>query len=827
MPAIREAVAQWRKSYRGVSPTTELLLNYWFKTDHRPNGQRFEYHHSQRTAIETLIYLYEVAKVRRHKDLITAFAPGLPDLHLLQYDDLARYCVKMATGSGKTKVMALAIAWQYLNAVAEGNSEFAKTFLVLAPNVIVLERLALDFRDGKTFRFDPIVPPELKIYWDLDSYVRGDVERARSEGALYLTNIQQLYARPSEEEAEEPEEMTGVLGSPPPSEEERDGFAERILARREPLVVLNDEAHHTHDEGSEWNEVIRSFAKTTPPLMPLAQLDFSATPRYSKGALFSWTVVDYPLKAAIIDGVVKRPLKGVAAGIREQPSDTASVKYRAYLTAGVMRWREYREQLKKLGKKPVLFVMLTSTREADEVGEYLRVTYPEEFAAERLLVIHTDRSGDISKSMVEDARRVAREVDRPDSPVNAIVSVLMLREGWDVQNVTVVVGLRPYNAKANILPEQTIGRGLRRMFRDIAVDYTERVDIIGNRGFLSFVDQLEKEEDYALETFELGKDKLEIVTIAPDPDKLEMDISVPVLSPILQRKKTLAEEIAALDVRRFPGVPVLPVRAGDDAAQRFTYEGRDIVTLEKLIEREYTIPEPQTAQEVISYYAKRIASDVKLPAQFAALVPKIREFLQEVAFGKKVDIETPEMVRAIATNVAQYVTVTSFGKALRGRLIEELAPALVQAGRLLSETPPFPFARDTFAASKTVFNLVAVENKFETRFAHFLEDADDVARFAKLPGRFAFTIDYVDAQGNLRYYEPDFIAVLGDGTHCLAETKGREDPDVKFKDRAAVIWCENATMLTGTSWRYLKVPQKEFEKLEPSDFADLSALVID
>ena len=81
------------------------------------------------------------------------------------------------------------------------------------------------------------------------------------------------------------------------------------------------------------------------------------------------------------------------------------------------------------------------------------------------------------------------------------------------RNVTVVVGLRPYTAKANILPEQAIGRGLRLMFRDMAVDFTERVDIIGNQKFLDFVDDLEKLEDLNLDTFELGKDKLQIVTI--------------------------------------------------------------------------------------------------------------------------------------------------------------------------------------------------------------------------------------------------------------------------------------------------------------------------
>jgi type III restriction enzyme len=82
--------------------------------------------------------------------------------------------------------------------------------------------------------------------------------------------------------------------------------------------------------------------------------------------------------------------------------------------------------------------MLNSTAEADDVGDYLRVKYPDVFGATdsgeaQLLVIHTDRSGDVSKKDLDAARDVARRVDEDTSPVNAIVSVLMLREGWDVQ----------------------------------------------------------------------------------------------------------------------------------------------------------------------------------------------------------------------------------------------------------------------------------------------------------------------------------------------------------------------------------------------------------
>ncbi len=824
VPALRKAVGEWRADhYKGATATSRQLLNYWFHTDHRlRNGGRFRYHDAQREAIETLVYVYEVAQTRRHRDLLERFAPNVPGIHVLQYDDFPRYCIKMATGSGKTKVMALAIAWHYFNAVAEGSDDYARTFLVVAPNVIVFERLRTDFAGGHVFRTDPIVPPELEVFWDFDCYTRGDPERASSQGALYLTNVQQLYERPSRAEGDEVEEMVAVLGPKPPSDgEQSDDFGRRIAARGGRCVVVNDEGHHTHDEASEWNELIRRLHAAVPGGLA-GQLDFTATPRYAKGGLFTWTVYDYPLKQAIIDNVVKRPTKGITTGMGEQPSDVASTRYQAYLTAGVERWREYRDLLSGLGKNPLLFVMLNSTADADDVGNYLRITYPENFAGPKLLIIHTDKSGEVSKRELDEARKTARQVDEGTSPLNAIVSVLMLREGWDVQNVTVIVGLRPYTSKANILPEQTIGRGLRLMFGGLAAQYTERVDIIGNGAFLKFVDQLEREEDIALDTFD-PKEPLVIKTIAPDPAKFGRDISIPVLSPILARKKTLAEEIAALDVQSFV-CPVLPRKPNDQTAQRFRYEGKDIITLEKIVEREYTVPEPRTAEEVISYYAKRISQDVKLPSQFAALVPKVREFLDSKAFGERVDLSKPEMIKAISTPVAGYLTIKTFAGALRGLVVEELTPVLEGASRRLSETEGFPFSRPTFSAEKTIFNLVAADNEFEREFARFLEDSEDVTAFAKLPptSRLPFVIEYTDNATNLRYYEPDFVAVLTDATHWLLETKGREDIDVAHKDRAARIWCENATLLTGTPWRYVKVPQTEFGKLQPGDFSELS-----
>ena len=832
VPKIREEVVEWvSKNYKGATKTSQTLLNHWFHNDHiLKNGQRFIYYPFQREAIETLIYLYEVAKVRRHKDMLEAYASDIPSLRLLQYDLFPRYCLKLATGTGKTKVISLAIAWQYFNSILEDQDSFASTTLLIAPNVIVFERLKSDFVGGRIFRSDPVIPPSLKIFWDFDCYMRGENERASSQGALYVTNIHQLYES-REQNEDEPEIMTQVLGPKPSlANEDDEPFFERIQNRGGNVLVANDEAHHTHDEESEWCRSIRRLhdGLTKASDKSIIQLDMSATPRYStSGTLFTWTVYDYPLKQAILENVVKRPLKGISKGLGEAPSDIASQRYQTYLTAGVNRWREYREKLHPLDRKPVLFVMMNSTKDADEVADYLRSKYPDEFSGEKLHVIHTNRSGDVSKRDLGIARDIAKNIDESESPVNCIVSVLMLREGWDVQNVTVVVGLRPYTAKANILPEQTIGRGLRLMFRGAKIGqestFQERVDVIGNKAFIQFVEKLEQEEDLELGTVDLDNEPVVIEAIFADETKLEKDIVIPWLSPILTRKKTLAEEIAALDVSRLE-TPKLPKKDGDESAKAFKYEGIDIITLEKLIERDYVIPEVRTSQEVISYYAKRIASDLKLPSQFAALVPKIREFLQNYAFGEKVDLDDPQIIKAISHPVAQHVTLKAFASLLREAVVQELTPQLENAGYPLSTCDSFPWSRPITAAKKTVFNLCAVDNNYEKDFADFLEKASDVERFAKIPDRFGFVISYTDSRANLRYYEPDFVAVTNDGIHHLIETKGREDVEVRFKDRAAVLWCENASLLTATEWQYKKVMQREFEQLRPNDFEDLIAL---
>ena len=177
--------------------------------------------------------------------------------------------------------------------------------------------------------------------------------------------------------------------------------------------------------------------------------------------------------------------------------------------------------------------------------------YPEFNAQDSILVIHTKDNGEISESSsgkskeeLEKLKKAANEIDKPESPTKAIVSVMMLKEGWDVKNVTTIVGLRAYSSK--ILPEQTLGRGLRRMYRDQNIP--EIVSVIGTDAFMEFVESI-KNEGVILERREMGEGTAPKAPIVIEVDRDnsrknigELDIQIPVLTPrIFREYKNLSE----------------------------------------------------------------------------------------------------------------------------------------------------------------------------------------------------------------------------------------------------------------------------------------------
>ena len=297
--------------------------------------------------------------------------------------------------------------------------------------------------------------------------------------------------------------MTAVLGGPRPGALEGTGVGlrERMLSHGE-LMVLNDEGHHLHTDELEWVQVIQRMdaelrSRTSAGLR--AQFDFTATPKHNNGALFNEIVVDYPIAQAVEDGIVKRAILGELSGEIEYTADNAADRHRDKLHAGIEKWRQQRDVLKPVKRNPLLFVMTESTKAADEVGDWLKMQ--PDFTPESVLVIHTNQRGEIVEGVskakqkeLEVLREAARRVDEPDNPYRAIVSVLMLREGWDVRNVTVIVPLRAYSAKSQILPEQTLGRGLRRMWPVATGDVREEVIVIEHEAFRDFWDRELEEE---------------------------------------------------------------------------------------------------------------------------------------------------------------------------------------------------------------------------------------------------------------------------------------------------------------------------------------------
>ena len=831
VPAIREAVHGWRlRGYEGATATSRRLLTHWFESDHLQDGEEWHYYYCQREAIETLIYLYEVMKARKLYTLAEHFDPE-GRIHARPKDDRwPRYVLKMATGSGKTKVMSLAVVWQYFNARFERGSrdDYTQTFALIAPNVIVYQRLLEDFRGGGIFRHDPLVPPEWEADWQFTVVTRDDPVRSSTPGTLYLTNIHQLYdARGRRRAGAEPEALTAVLGGPRPSGAEGTGagLRERMAAHGE-LLVLNDEGHHVHTDELEWAKVIEGLdaglrERTGRGLR--AQLDFTATPKHTNGALFPQIVVDYPIAQAIDDGIVKRPILGELSGVVEYESEDAAQRHIDKLNAGIVKWRETRDALKPHERNPLLFIMTENTQAADEIGDWLK-TQPD-FSEESVLVIHTNRRGEISEAAskareLDELREASRKVDEPDTPYRAIVSVLMLREGWDVRNVCVIVPLRAYSAQAQILPEQTLGRGLRRMWPVASGLEYEQVIVIEHESFRGFWDQELKEEGLDIERKPVASVHPEIETILVDPEKLEFDIDIPVLTPAITLE---TPDFGALDVS---ALQAGNLTIGDGTAEDpIEYVGRDILTKEVVEEAEIERAFPADAAGYLNVLARLVLRECRLANLadgFAKLAPLMKRYVETRMFTEEASMDERRVMVRLNAGDAKQLLFRRFVIAIRALAIVEREQRLTDERIRVSETKPYATTRRLkVEADRTVFNLVPCDSELEKRFAEWLDArADDVLAFAKNEHAVGFHVPYMSPSGGLRYYRPDFVVRTADAA-WVVETKGLETIEVPRKDQRMAAWCRAASDLTGEDWRYLKVKEALLDFSEWESLAEL------
>ncbi|MFN2627985.1 MAG: hypothetical protein ABR569_05025, partial [Gaiellaceae bacterium] len=485
-------------------------------------------------------------------------------------------------------------------------------------------------------------------------------------------------------------------------------------------------------------------------------------------------------------------------------------RMRPWLEVAVGRWRIFDEKLSPSGKRPVLFVMCENTLAADTAGDYLRQL--PDFAGDKLLVIHTNRSGEVTKDDLDLARRAAREVDEPHSPIRCIVSVLMLREGWDVRNVCVIVTLRPLSAANKILPEQALGRGLRRMTPP-GSGFDERVVVIEHEAFRNLWNA-ELDGGLVVEREEADKIEPGAVTIFPDEAKRRYDIVIPQLTRALARSDTALSELHPADVADPRTRLAIPDVQPDEYVK---YRGIHLIDKGVIEEYEFHVPYAEDPSGVITYYTRSVAKAAgvdRLSGAFATLAPMVRQYLEERVFERPVELKDKVILRRLAENDAQALVVGAFRDAIRALSITEREPTIEESALRVSQTPPFPWSRATIPGKRTVFNLTPVDSSLESRFGSFLDRTNDVAAWAKLTMNSRFALEYISKAGALRYYYPDFVMRLSDDSCLIVETKGQEDLDVALKDRRARRWCQDAARLSGREWAYEKVPQKLFDTFD-------------
>ncbi len=848
---LRIKVKEWRdKNYEGASETSKSLLTWWFKEEHTLYNQdgssyNFRYYFSQREALETVVWLYEVAQVKDKYDLIRYNSTGVLSPQMFT-EEWLRFVIKMATGAGKTKVMSLLIAWAYFHKLYEDDSKLAKNFLLIAPNVIVFERIKNDFDGNKIFSLDPVLPDNgyMGQNWQEDFQVtlhlQDDLKNISGTGNIFLTNIHRVFENDVKEFSPEDEDSAGYFLGDKPVTKTNDSTVDlgMIIRDIDELIVINDEAHHIHEENA-WLKSIRDIdnkLKQKGGGLSL-QLDVTATPKKKDGSIFVQTISDYPLVEAIHQRVVKQPVVPDEASrgkLIEKQSTLFSEKYRDFINLGVEEWKKVYEEHKKTNKKAILFIMTDDTKNCDEVAEYIETSFADLKGA--VLTIHTNKSGEISettsgknKEELDELRKQSNKIDSWESPYKVIISVMMLKEGWDVKNVTTIVGLRPYASDSKILPEQTLGRGLRRMYfgRD---DIDEYVSVIGTPAFMDFVESI-KGEGVILEKRLMGGGSKPISPIVIEVDKDntkkdigKLDIEIPVMTARIQREY---KNLANLDVSKFGNERVKVKAFTEEEKREIVF--KDVVAEEVHHTTILTGDIEPNYQSVIGFFAQAVMREMRLFGCYDILFGKVKDFVENYMFESKIELTDLNTLRNLSEVEHIKLIKDIFKKSINELTVQDKGDTEIKNYIKVSDARPFVVNDKSFLIpQKSVFNKIVGDSNFELEFCAFLEKCDDVISFSKNfqnKEATALRIEYKNTEGFIATYYPDFFVKVDDKNIFIIETKGREEEDDKLKFARLEKWCEDVNnKQTRVSYKALYIKQEDYEKNNAKNFDELKRL---
>lgn len=887
---------------QGTTQTTQDLLAYWFN---RAGETDEKFHLCQQRAIETIIYCHEVLGIETLKQAFERFAPEALAASAALSEEVERvpfgkYCLKMATGTGKTWVLAALLVWQYFNGLnGERPGKYSAHFLLVAPGHEVLNRLLdmfLGKHDPKTGNRDksksdfkrPLFMPEGERFrnrFNLRVLEPSDIRpnlTPPDEPFVYITNWQQFRLS---ESSNLWDQLTGA----DVEEQPRGEIIADFMSEYSDLIIFNDEAHHVHGaktaKGEElvWRKFLtalyeRMTEKYHGERGAFLQIDFSATPFYGsaeKKEYFPHIVYDFDLVEAMRAMLVKQIFLEERQGMMGEKMDDldvraeraeadsehkrgqvigVSVSQKLLLDIGRKKMEqivvEFRE--KKLDKKPVLFVLAENTEVADLVAEHLANLTDERGRNYRnqILVIHSDKKGEMSDKDWEKYRQQLESLDEPEeiNPIRVVVSVLMLREGFDTQNVAVVVVLR--SAKADLLLEQIVGRGVRVMFPEYK--YPELADlkrearedvmrkripqnsfdflfVVEHPKFRSFYEELQK-QGYAIGIGDSSGTETtgDLVLSEATPERIrKYDLSW----PIQVYEQSPKFNFSAIDIAKLPKYLTpfenLKKILSTIAITLINAETGIKIKTWKLDNKyfDYAHFLRQATMAVASEKGAHI-----LTGHMSDITGIIDEYVSRYLFGNEIDFQKAENY-----TVLNYAPLFDFVVGSVKRVLLDGLGAIqyeVRAGKIgrLSDVKKI-YVRESLSVTveRCIYPLAGYSRRgegFEKKFMEeTLDKSAEVEAFGKIQQRkHPFNIPYRDKDGIKRDYFPDFI-IKTKGIMYIVETKaedemqkaeGNEKNLIVLKARAAVSWCKTASHVSlpdqPQEWEYFMLSEKTFNE---------------
>lgn len=803
---LRDRTREWRENgYPGATTTTKKLFEHWFSEDRLAENTRPFF--CQQEAVETVAFLTEA-----RSDLLQGIQ--IPD----SGETYIRWAIKMATGTGKTMVMALLVAWTGLNRIANRqDARYTDQILVLAPNLTVKDRLS---GDGG---LDPSHPESLFAQFDL---VPSNLSSALGQIQVQVSNWHMLA--PKEEAAR------SVVKKGPESDT---AFARRVLpdlSGSGKLLVLNDEAHHAYrfpeglaaskadqDELREATIWVDGLAKIDRARGILRAIDVSATPMYP-GAFkekawtpFEWIVSDFALVDAIESGLVKIPrtptrddtgeaipkYRNLWEHIKKSlpkrtESDDDSHPLTDYLSEAdgplkqlASAWEQTYKAWKSEGRKtpPVMVIIAHDTSVARllekhiaEMGEASPLLVNEPGRPKVTIRIDSDALAveeGSSKGGSDETRAIVSSVGKlgkPGEQVRALVSVAMLSEGWDAKTVTQILGLRAFSSQ--LLCEQVVGRGLRRSnMNDLS--QPEYVDVYGVPFQLlpmaratgaapttppdyTNVHSVQNRKDLRIEFPRL-------IQVVPDiQDSMDVDMSA--IEPIaVSRVNDPTETFVAFDL------------GGESDGMGGEVQDREVAY--QYFRR----------QKLLFRVAAQLVKPYERPWLFPQALKIADKVIRPVEEGGKVAYENGVDHREICTR--RYLTVIQerIGAAIRtGEGVERFLPALDEYEPIAStDLKNFNSPTDKCVPTvKSHLSHAMCDSGLERKMCAVLDANDEVFSWVK-NHKLYLEIPY-QYFGNTYRYRPDFIVKLTNGKTLLIEGKGVATEQDDAKATAARRWVQ-------------------------------------